>query len=167
MKKSFALLLMASALIFGTAATPLSTATETVPAKSIMGVWAHEMAADPYELDLLIFDDGNYAIFSSYANTEYSEVGKWRLDGNRLTLTKYYGDGDYTMNEDGSYSRLKSAKRDGYECSYEIDGQTMTSGGDVFLKTTFAEEVASDIEMPWWSKENFEASQKCVSSIMK
>lgn len=43
----------------------------------------------------------------------------------------------------------------------------MASGGDVYLKTTFSEEVASDIEMPWWSKENFEASQKCVSAIMK
>lgn len=167
MKKIFTLLLMASALLFGTAAMPIATASGSIPAKSIVGVWAHEMAADPYELDMLIFDDGNYAIFSSYADTEYSEVGKWRLEGSRLTLTKYYGDGDYTMNDDGSYTRVPGARKDGYEQSYDIDGQTMSAGGDVYLKTTFAEDAASDIEMPWWDKESFVAAQKNICAIMK
>ncbi len=144
--------------------------TPTVPvyldAADIVGVWSHEIATDPYELDLLIFDNGQFAIFNCEASSGYSLVGKWRLEEDRIILSSYYTEEEIIYYDYACHRTVDKRNKCLYEQSYVIDGNIMSSEGDIFIKRTFAEN-ATDNEDPWWGKADFSDSKKHAANVMK
>jgi uncharacterized protein YgiM (DUF1202 family) len=134
------------------------TAPVYLDAADIVGVWSHEIATDPYELDLLIFDNGQFAIFNCEASSGYSIVGKWRLEEDRIVFSIYYEDDDITSYDLTVHRIVDKRNQCLYEQSYVIDGNIMSSEGDIFIKRTFPE---------WIRKENFLEYKKDVSNVMK
>jgi hypothetical protein len=129
-----------------------------VDAADIVGVWSHEIATDPYELDLLIFDNGQFAIFNCEASSGYSIVGKWRLEEDCIILSSYYTEEEIIYYDYACHRTVDKRNQCLYEQSYVIDGNIMSSEGDIFIKRTFSE---------WISKEDFLDFKKYAANVMK
>lgn len=119
--------------------------TPTAPAywdaADVVGVWSQKTVIDPDEpdFDLLIFDDGQFAMFSfqSPSGSFLFVGGKWRLEEDRIIMSLY---GEDTF------------------LTFVIDGNKMSRGGEIFIKRTFSE---------WIRKEDFLDFKKYVSNLMK